>query len=84
MLFAEDQHPVGDFGPGCEHEPFRIAFALGLRGGISWGEGPQQVGEAAPRAGAGVVTVRCCQVSVMMRSYVRRAPRPMTVHRLRC
>ncbi len=23
MPFAEDQHPVGDLGPGCEHEPFR-------------------------------------------------------------
>jgi hypothetical protein len=22
--FAEDQHPVGDLGPGGEHEPFRI------------------------------------------------------------
>jgi hypothetical protein len=26
MAFAEDQHPVGDFGPRCEHEPF---WALG-------------------------------------------------------
>jgi len=25
MPFAEDQHPVGDFGPGCEHEPFRVS-----------------------------------------------------------
>ena len=24
MPFAEDRHPVGDFGPGCEHEPFGI------------------------------------------------------------
>ena len=23
--FAEDQHPVGDLGPGGEHEPFRIS-----------------------------------------------------------
>jgi hypothetical protein len=22
--FAEDQSPVGDLGPGCEHEPFRV------------------------------------------------------------
>ena len=22
MSFAEDQHPVGDLGPGCEHGPF--------------------------------------------------------------
>ena len=25
MPFAGDQHPVGDLGPGGEHEPFRIA-----------------------------------------------------------
>jgi hypothetical protein len=25
MPFAEDQHPVGDFGPGGEHEPFRVS-----------------------------------------------------------
>ena len=25
MPFAEDQHLVGDFGPGCEHEPFRVS-----------------------------------------------------------
>ena len=22
---AEDEHPVGDLGPGCEHEPFRVS-----------------------------------------------------------
>ena len=32
MPFAEDQHPVGDFGPGCEHEPFRIS----IRARASW------------------------------------------------
>ena len=26
MPLAEDQHPVGDLGPGCEHEPFRISI----------------------------------------------------------
>src|SRR5207344_569563 len=25
MSLAEDQHPVGDLGPGGEHEPFRIS-----------------------------------------------------------
>ena len=25
MAFAEDQHPVGDFGPGCEHETFCVS-----------------------------------------------------------
>ena len=25
MPFAEDQHLVGDLGPGGEHEPFRIS-----------------------------------------------------------
>jgi hypothetical protein len=27
VAFAEDQHPVGDFGPGGEHEPLRISVA---------------------------------------------------------
>ena len=27
MPFAEDQHPVGELGPGGEHEPFRISVA---------------------------------------------------------
>jgi hypothetical protein len=25
MPLAEDEHPVGDLGPGGEHEPFRIS-----------------------------------------------------------
>jgi hypothetical protein len=24
MPLAEDQHPVGDLGPGGEHKPFRV------------------------------------------------------------
>ena len=28
MPFTEDQHPVGDLGPGGEHEPFRISVRL--------------------------------------------------------
>ncbi len=31
LPLAEDQHPVGDLGPGREHEPFRIGIARGLR-----------------------------------------------------
>jgi hypothetical protein len=27
MPLAEDKHPVGDLGPGGEHEPFRIGIA---------------------------------------------------------
>jgi len=27
MPLAEDQHPVGDLGPGGEHEPFRVSVA---------------------------------------------------------
>jgi len=27
MSFAEDQHPVGELGPGGEHEPFGITVA---------------------------------------------------------
>jgi hypothetical protein len=25
MPFAEDEHPVGEFGPGGKHEPFRMS-----------------------------------------------------------
>jgi len=25
MPFAKDEHPIGDFRPGGEHEPFRIS-----------------------------------------------------------
>src|SRR5450755_1247594 len=28
MAFAEDQHPVGDLGPGSEHEPLRVDIRL--------------------------------------------------------
>ena len=28
MAFAEDQHPVGDLGPGGEHEPLRVGIRL--------------------------------------------------------
>jgi hypothetical protein len=31
VSFAEDQHPVGDLGPGGEHEP----FGAGVRAGAS-------------------------------------------------
>ena len=27
MPFAEDEYPVGEFGTGGEHEPFRISVA---------------------------------------------------------
>ena len=32
MPFAEDQHPVGDFGPGGEHEPFRVSVGARAAG----------------------------------------------------
>ena len=28
MLFAEDEHSVGDLGPGGEHEPFRVSVRV--------------------------------------------------------
>jgi hypothetical protein len=28
MPCAEDQHPVGDFRPGSEHEPFLCRFKM--------------------------------------------------------
>ena len=30
--YAEDQHPVGDLGPGGEHEPFGIGVCPGASG----------------------------------------------------
>jgi hypothetical protein len=32
MSFAEDQHPVGDLGPGGEHEPLRIGVRPRISG----------------------------------------------------
>ena len=32
--FTEDRHPVGDLGPGGEHEPFGIGVRPGTSGGI--------------------------------------------------
>jgi hypothetical protein len=32
MSFAEDQHPVGDLGPGGEHEPFCAGVRVGASG----------------------------------------------------
>jgi len=32
VAFAEDQHPVGDLGPGGAHEPFRISIRAGAPG----------------------------------------------------
>jgi hypothetical protein len=32
MSFAEDQHPVGDLGPGGEHEPFGVGVRAGASG----------------------------------------------------
>jgi hypothetical protein len=34
VSFAEDQHPVGKFGPDGPHEAFVKQFGLGQRGGI--------------------------------------------------
>ena len=34
VSLAEDQHPVGQLGPGGKHEAFRVGVRGGLRGGI--------------------------------------------------
>ena len=71
MPFAEDQHPVGDFGPGCEHEPFRVsvrALAAGralhdLDTGIGQdcvkrlGELPGPVAEQEPEAHGAITQI---------------------------
>jgi hypothetical protein len=32
MPFAEDQHPVGELGPGGKHEPFRVSVRVRAAG----------------------------------------------------
>jgi len=72
MPFAEDQHPVGDLGPRCEHEPFRVSIRArtprrdlhGLDAGIGQhrieraGELPGPVADQEPEAGGAVAQVR--------------------------
>ena len=47
MPLAEDQHPVGDLGPGGEHEPFRIGVRARAPGrnlhGLDTGAGQDRV-----------------------------------------
>ena len=47
MPCAEDEHPIGDFRPGGEHEPFRIS----VREGAPGGRGPRP-GRLPDRPGA--------------------------------
>jgi hypothetical protein len=62
MPLAEDQHPVGDLGPGCEHEPFRIGIrsrapgrdSHGLDAGASQGR-IEGRGELFNQRGDGVI-----------------------------
>src|ERR1700730_5729741 len=37
VAFAEDEHPIGDLGPGGEHEPFRISVRARTPGRNSYG-----------------------------------------------
>jgi hypothetical protein len=47
VSFAGDQHPVGDLGPGGEHEPFGIGVRAGASGrdfqGLDAGAGQGRV-----------------------------------------
>ena len=45
MSFAEDQYPVGDLGPGGEHEPFGV-------GGLDAGAGQGRVEGSGELPGA--------------------------------
>src|SRR5258708_34435318 len=76
MPFAEDEHPVGDLGPGGEHEPFRKAFARGLRDGIFTASMPAAVRTASKDA------VNCpARARTRNRKPAPRAPR--SIRRLR-
>jgi phytoene dehydrogenase-like protein len=64
MPLAEDPHPVGDIGPGREHEPFRIGIqgvvAMIVFRGLS-GVVPQLMASLAPvRQRRGLRDVPCC------------------------
>jgi len=47
MPFAEDEHPVGELGPGGEHEPFRMSVRSWAPGrdlhGLDTGTGQDRV-----------------------------------------
>jgi hypothetical protein len=72
MSFAEDQHPVGDLGPGGEQEPPGIGIRSwisrrdlhGLDAGagqdrvVRGGELPGPVADEEPEAGGAVTEVR--------------------------
>ena len=81
--FAEDEHLVGDLGPGGEHEPCRKAFARGLRGGIFTASIP------APARTASNASVNCpARSRTRNRKPAARSPRSIsklrncwTVHR---
>ena len=51
MPFAEDQRPVGELGPGGEHEPSAKAFARGQRGGILSASDPRIGEDSVERCG---------------------------------
>src|SRR5690348_6710928 len=52
MPLAEDQHPVGDLGPGGEHEPFRISVRFRAAGRDLHGLDTSLVVRTAPFQGA--------------------------------
>src|SRR6266566_1592258 len=50
MVFAEDQHPVGQLGPGGPHEPFRVSVRAGAAG-RNLHHGDARVGEHGVEGG---------------------------------
>jgi len=87
MPLADDQHPVSDFGPGGEHEPFRVSVRArapgrdlrGLDTGISQdcvercGELPGPVADQEPKL-CGAITQVHQQVADLLHG-----PRPVRV-----
>ena len=79
MPLAEDQHPVGDLGPGGEHEPFRISVRARAAGRIFTPSIP------APASTASNVSVNCpARSRTRDRKPAARSPRSISRLRICC
>jgi hypothetical protein len=76
MPLAEDQHPVGDLGPGREHEPFRIGMRARAPGRDFHG---LDAGASQERAGGRV----SCPVRSRTRNRESAARSPRSIKRSR-
>src|SRR6266581_5247393 len=76
VAFAEDEHPVGDLGPGGEHEPFGVGVRARTPGGIFTASMPVLARTASKDAAN-------CPARSRMRYRKSAARSPRTISRLR-